>query len=77
MRKYTKIVEVNGSRYRVMEDGTMTKVAEFRGNSKRNKPKSADGVLDGDELWEYDTGDVYVFDADIDDWHRVFGNSAK
>lgn len=71
MSKYTKIIFINGSKYRVMPDGTTTKVAEYRGNSTRVKPKSADGVLDGDELVEYDTGKVYVFDADIDDWRQV------
>lgn len=73
--KYTRIIEENGSRYCVIDrgDGKIEKVkcTEFRGNSGRVKPKFADGARDGQELLETDTGKVFVFDEEIDDWNQI------
>ena len=45
-------------------------VYSFRGKSAFAKPKLADypDMATGSDLWDIDTGRVYTFDADIDDW---------
>ena len=62
----TEIIHANGGRTSVHGDGTKTKHSEYY--LKSTDPKPIEGVENADVLYEMDTHDVYLFDADTKTW---------
>ena len=60
-----------GTERRVNADGTTSKVKTVYCNSGDVKPKKADGMLDADRCIERDTGNLFLFDYDLDDWVKM------
>ena len=66
--KFTKMVEIGGNMTAIEEDGTTRRHMIWFGDSTRPRPTKADGVRDGNELYESDTQKWFVFNENTESW---------
>lgn len=69
--EYTKVVSIGGNEYAEFPGEPPVRLVTYYGNSSRVKPKRVDGARDAFRLMETDTGKIYVFDEEIDDWREI------
>lgn len=62
----TKVIQIDGSCFRICPDGDVCKVATYYGKAADVKP--VDGVLNADVFYEMDTKKAYLFDEDAKTW---------
>lgn len=62
----TKIIEIEGEDYRVLEGGNVEKVITYYGKSTDSKP--VEGAKNADRFYEMDGAKVYLFDEDTRAW---------
>lgn len=63
----TKVINIDGDDYLVRPDKTRIKQETYWGKSTDEKPFD-DNVHNADLFFEFDTGNVYVFDEDNKEW---------
>ena len=62
----TKVIQIEGTEYAIMPNGDLRKVVTVYGKSTLEKPKA--GMFNADRYYEMDTKNVYLFDAEAQDW---------
>lgn len=62
----TKVIQIDGSDFRIRPDGDVCKVATYYGKSTDVKP--IDDIQNADVFYEMDTRAVYLFDEEGKEW---------
>ena len=62
----TKVIQIDGSNFRICPDGDVCKVTTCYGKSADIKP--VDGMLNADVFYEMDTKKTYLFDEETKTW---------
>lgn len=65
----SKIAKINGTQYRIMDDGSREPMPEYYGKSADTKPVV--GVVNGQVFYEMDTKGVFMFDGDTNEWLKL------
>ena len=62
----TKVIQIEGTEYAILPNGDLRKVVTAYGRSTWEKPKT--GMFTADRYYEMDTKNVYLFDAEAQEW---------